>query len=158
MPSVSAVIYPATIADAEELLPKLRKMDLIEIAHAPYVSAREALWYGVLSSEFAYSIKDTAGRCLAMFGVVYFSPGVGSPWLLASDELFDKAKVGFLKASRSALDAIQTNYPVLVNRIHKDNVEARRWLEWCGFRVDDEPCKDDPELRLFSKIVDDASE
>jgi hypothetical protein len=34
---------------------------------------------------------------------------------------------------------MQSLFPRLENHVHADNVLSVRWLQWCGFSIDDTP-------------------
>ncbi len=79
-------------------------------------------------------------RPVCMFGVTPMDilAGVGSPWLLGTEEL-QKYAVTFLKLNRQYLAKMLDLFPHLVNYVDARHTRAIRWLKWLGFRFDPEP-------------------
>lgn len=115
-----------------------------------------ALEFGLEKSDYAFAVRHKEHGCLGIFGVMPSSPGVGIPWFLCSAKLFEEARVSFLRRSRTLVEAMQLRYPVLFNHVHKDNAVARRWLEWCGFRLGPASQTFGPCMVLISRTASDA--
>lgn len=61
-------------------------------------------------------------------------PGVGVPWLLASDEVEDH-KVFFVRQSRRFVEEMLAAYPYLENHVDCRHTASIQWLSWCGFAL-----------------------
>ena len=57
---------------------------------------------------------------------------IGVPWLLATDEI-NFHSTFFLRQSRRILALWLTNYEILTNYVHTENVDSINWLKWLGF-------------------------
>ena len=130
-------VVAATEAHARELAPRLRAIDIEEVAafgHGPL----EALLRSIRVSRDAYAgLVD--GRVLCLFGVSArtITSDEASPWLLASDELREHVKV-FLRLNRLYIAGIRSRYRVLHNFVGARNTIAIRWLQWLGFTVSED--------------------
>lgn len=124
--------------DCEQLAPSLRAIDLRECNAfreqdaEPLDVLRDALSH----SEDTYSVIGDEGYCIAIFGVGSIDDDGGCPWLLASDELFDKHSKEFVKQCAGFAKRLARNYRWLFNYVAVENTKAIRWLEWLGFIVD----------------------
>lgn len=69
-----------------------------------------------------------------MFGVCNDKNGIGTPWLLMSDEIYNRSHARqFVPESKRWVNSIQERYKVLVNFVDKDNDRAIKWLRLLGF-------------------------
>jgi hypothetical protein len=115
----------------------MRQADRAEVAaeggRGSYAALRDSLassvvaWTGLVNHE-----------PVCMFGVspVDILGGVGSPWLLGTDEI-KKHAVTFLKLNRLYIPKMLDLFPLLVNYVDVRNAVSIRWLRWLGFAVDD---------------------
>src|SRR5262245_49981230 len=130
------VIRPACVADADELAPRLREADRLEILAAdgrdPLIVLRE----GVERSSPCFAVMSPLDHLVALFGAAPDTRSMhyGMVWLLGSDELL-RYPTQVLRLSRHWVDRLQKVYPVLGNRIDARNQVHLKWLLWCGFRI-----------------------
>lgn len=126
----------ATLADAYALAPRLRKADQDEAWAAGGQSPLEALTDCVGGSRYAFAIEHD-GLVLAIFGGAdgpAHLPGVGVPWLLASDDLLAHRR-WFARNSLGIVEMVARHYATLWNLVDTRNVAHVRWLAWCGFEL-----------------------
>ncbi len=123
----------ASIHDALYLAPRLRPADADEVRASHGVAPREALLLCLQSASHAYSLMID-NKVVGMFGVSPVEEGVGSPWMLCSDEAH-RASAQFLRINQKWVDVLQSKYPLLMNYVDARNTKAIRWLRWCGFRL-----------------------
>ncbi len=124
-------VRPATPRDAYALSPRLRKADLDEIQAASGDTPETVLRRGIEHGR-AYSIVNTKGEILGIFGVGTVAPRVGVVWLLGSDDL-TKISYIFLRESRVWLRKLFDGHDLLANVIDARNTLHIRWLRWLGF-------------------------
>lgn len=129
----------SVIADAYSLAPRLRAEDAAEVAKCGH-DPLEDLIHGVENSRPAMTAyRESDGLPIAMYGVVPAEPysRVGVVWLLGSPELVQGAYCKqFLRECRSIVEHLNDTYPILTNVIDAANVVHVRWIEWCGFNVE----------------------
>lgn len=122
--------------DARSLGPRLREMDARECRVLGGKSPTKALLSGVRAGAAKTIIDDDGFTPIGMFGSAPTGlPGVGSAWLLASDDLVNNAayRREFLRESPLWVLWMHTQHAVLFNLILEDNRIAIRWLKWLGF-------------------------
>lgn len=130
---------PAMPEHAEDMAPRLRAADVLEVYRSHGHGALEALLSGLDSSEEAYTLF-LDGRPAAMFGVAPIQRSLlgtvwaHSIWLLGTDDLTRHPR-DFLRTSRRVFPYIASRYPVLFNMVDDEYTGALRWLEWLGFWV-----------------------
>ncbi len=131
---MEAHVRSALRDDVPLLARRLRAVDLHEIAVLSGRTPEAALQRAFETTSQAWSIVDAEGVPFAMFGVATYSPGVGSVWLLATDD-FTRAehRRPFARHCRAWVEAMQADYPILFNFISRENALSIRWLKWCGF-------------------------
>ena len=97
----------------------------------------EALWRAILGSRDPMTWLFE-GRVLCIYGMsnANILAGIGSPWLLCSEELPDHA-VAFYRTSRLWFEDFTKGYGLLVNYADARNTLALRWLAWLGFEIMD---------------------
>jgi hypothetical protein len=117
----------------------MREADRREVWAYRRHTPEEALRFSLSRSLFARTalVDD---RPVLMYGVgaPTLLGSVGSPWLLATDAVYE-VMFSFLKYSRVVVRHMQSLFPRLENHVHADNVLSVRWLQWCGFSIDDTP-------------------
>ncbi len=123
----------ATVYDAVDLAPRLRRADVEEIWAASASGPNAALLRAVDVGGWAGTVD---GEVEAIFGV---SPAtllgdVGVIYLLGSDAVERHARP-FLRASRRYVDAVRQDYAVLTNWVDARNDLSIRWLGWLGFAI-----------------------
>ncbi len=89
-----------------------------------------AAWTGVVG----------CARPVCMFGVTPMDilGGIGSPWLLGTNEVGKHAKT-FMRLNREYVPKMLELFPDLVNWVDARHAVAIRWLKWLGFQFDPEP-------------------
>jgi hypothetical protein len=114
--------------------------------------------YAALIESFERSVVSWTGmvgdhRPVCVFGVspIDILGGIGSPWLLGTDELPRHAKT-FLKLNREYIPKMLDIFPHLVNYVDARHVVAIKWLKHLGFRFDREPVPYGPFHMPFLKF------
>ena len=148
--------------DAFVLAPKVREIDCLEIEAVAQTNPYNALVTSFkLPGSQVYSIVRNDGDILGMFGVGDCSilKNYGTPWLIASDDLLPHAKE-FLRNCRPWVKKLESNYHCLYNFIHKNNKIAMRWLQWCGFEVQNQKIYSisNEEFYLFVRSISSKNE
>lgn len=112
----------------------MREADRQEVA-ALGRSPFEAMALSLRRSKRAFTIME-GDRAIAMFGVgdVNILAGVGSPWMLGTDDL-PRHAVPFLRQGGWWLGQLLEGYTVLRNCVDDRNKLSIRWLKWLGFDV-----------------------
>ena len=121
---------PTQPEDITELAPRLRECDVKEVKASNGVTPLQALQFCATSKECNSIIHEN--RIIGMFGCADMGDGVGSPWLLGSDEIPD-IKEHFLPQSKEWVERMQDQYKVLINYIDARNSYAFKWLKFLGF-------------------------
>lgn len=137
---------------------RIWRIETAEPGHIPVIAAhmREAdirevfasdRWVPDEALEKSLRCSAQAWTCL-LDGVPAFMWGVGRrgsilsetgvPWLLGTDGIH-RVNREFLKQSRAYVERMHEYFPYLENRVHAENRLSIRWLEWCGFTIDDVP-------------------
>lgn len=125
-------IQPSSIYDPASLAPRLRPEDVREVetlGSTPMV----ALTKGLIGDK-CLTVLD-GRKPIAMFGVSTNPEDeqFGVIWLLASQELFTKARIRFIRESRHWLEYLSEGYIALYNIADSRNEAHLRWLKWLGF-------------------------
>ncbi|MDR2668598.1 MAG: hypothetical protein LBC14_01435 [Desulfovibrio sp.] len=134
---------------------RMREADRREVWAYRRHTPEEALRFSLSRSLFARTAVVN-GRPALMWGVGVptLLGSVGSPWLLATDAVYEVV-LPFLKYSRVAVRHMQSLFPRLENHVHADNALSIRWLQWCGFTLDDAPVEFNGEnFYLFWRNAD----
>ena len=92
----------ATQEDLDELAPKVREADRVEIFCSHGMTPEEGLQYSWLTSEEVNAGYNDKEEVMAIFGWGLDEKGSCVPWLLASDELQNNARI-LLKVSKKLL-------------------------------------------------------
>jgi len=88
---------------------------------------------------------DCVGRCwvatwddvpTVVFGVTESAPGVGCPWMLATDDITEM-RLSFVRASLKVIKDMLGEYPLLRNYVDTRNSISIRWLRWLGFELEE---------------------
>lgn len=61
-------------------------------------------------------------------------PEMGCPWMVATPDIYSAVRP-FLRASREWMKLASPAFRTLVNFVHVDNEDSKRWLEWLGFSI-----------------------
>lgn len=124
----------------------MRRADRAECWAASRSEPYQALLLGSLSGPVKI-VDDGRGFPVAIFGVTEASPGVGHPWMLATDGL-RKIRKPFLRECREHLEEMHKKYPILTNLVWAKNTVHIKWLEWMGFCIEP-PAPHGPDGELF---------
>lgn len=124
--------------DVAFLAAHLRADDVQELAatRGPNVHPADAISRAVLLSSHAWVAASEGGRAIAIFGVAPVSllNGIGSPWLLATDEAFRHPR-SLVVEGRRYLSVMRAIYSDMVNYVDARNVRSVRWLKHLGFTL-----------------------
>lgn len=132
---MKVTVVPATVEAAEFVGQHLRASDRDEV----WASHKEDPIVACIASVGA-STMAWAGyyddRPVCVFGVapVNLLGGIGSPWLLGTDELATHS-LRFLRRCRPYVRRMLGVYPTLVNHVDDRNEASKEWLRWLGFEL-----------------------
>ncbi len=144
-------IVPATVRQAREMAPKMRKADIQEIWAATGEMPDEALIRSIQSATGAWAgYWDNEICCI--FGVSPESiiSGKGNIWMLGT-ELIEKHPTVFLRHSVQVVKDMHKSYRYLHNWVDVRNEVSIRWLKWLGFTLE-KPAPFGPYKMLFRKF------
>ncbi len=117
----------------------IRRADRDEVAaeggRGPLAALRDSL-----AASIAAWTGAVGDRPVCMFGVcpIDILGGIGSPWLLGTDEI-KRYALSFLRLNKQYLPKMLELFPRLVNYVDVRNTVSIRWLKWLGFKLDPEP-------------------
>lgn len=135
----SVVVVEATQAHVEQLAPRLRQTDALEMRRASGLSAFDGLKRAVDVS-FSCHAVIVNGQVEAIMGVA--RAGVmattGCPWLLMAETAPDHKDV-FRDLVPKVIEYWQSLFDHLENWVDAENKIALRWLKRIGFTLDAEP-------------------
>ena len=127
------VVAPATIEHAERMAPFMRKEDRAEVSALGYTPV-EALRASLAGSEVAETAV-LGDSVVAMWGVAPQTQ-LGHKafvWMLGTD-LVPKHPRELLRGSKSFLEHIHQQYPLLECLVDTRYTKAVRWIKWMGFK------------------------
>jgi hypothetical protein len=127
-------IIPATLEHAFRVAEEMRECDRQEIRAASGSSPGVALLQSMQASAWKFAAVDEDGLAFAIFGLSESLPGIGSPWMLATDR-FHQHERWALRATRGIVEDMQRRYPLLLNYVDARNARSIRWLKWAGFQI-----------------------
>lgn len=113
----------------------LRPSDVLELQATTGESPEQALKRSAEVSTWWRAAVNQAGQVVAAFGVAPYPsdlPGVGSPWFLASEEIYQHP-MQLLRHSKRWVELMQQQYPLLVNYVDVRHHQALKWVSWLGF-------------------------
>jgi hypothetical protein len=123
----------ATLNDANQIIPRLRKQDLEEVKASHGLSGKDAVLLSLNGKEPSY-VAELDGKILCFFGCDEADIG-GSPWLLGTDEL-SSFPISLFRKSRKYIDSILNQYGYLENYVDARNTLSIQWLKWLGFTIE----------------------
>jgi 2-keto-3-deoxy-L-rhamnonate aldolase RhmA len=126
-------VHPATAERVAHVLDHLRDADRREVALSSGKDVREVLLESVALSDWA-NVAEVDGVPAILYGVAYIAPGIGAPWMVATDDI-RKVRRQFVQACRAEVDVMAAAYPDLRNIVARFNRCSIRWLEWLGFTI-----------------------
>jgi nitrite reductase/ring-hydroxylating ferredoxin subunit len=127
----------AGIGHVEDLTGRIRRADHEEVWAVAHVDADNALRRSFEASKVAWAFKSE-GRVFAIGGVCPSTSAysIGIPWLLASNDITD-AGIFFARHSRQCVEEMHEHYLHLMNWVDARNLESIKWLDWCGFDIEE---------------------
>jgi hypothetical protein len=148
---VKAEIVPASEAHVALVAANMRQADRDEIWASHHALPEDSLRRGVRNSTQAWA-AIIGGEVCCLFGVTprSFATGDGTPWMLGTDGIV-RHQYRFLRDSIECADAMNREYPTLVNYVSDANEASKRWLRWLGFTLDD-PAPYGIEGQLFRRF------
>jgi hypothetical protein len=105
-----------------------------ETGESPHLEIEEY----VLFSLKKWVILNKHSEAVAILGVrplTQFSK-IGIPWLLGTDGLGNMKRF-FVSVSRPTIENMKGGFDLLINHVDARYTKAVRWLEWCGFTVEE---------------------
>ena len=132
-------VYDASYDNyVKDIAMNLRIEDFDEVYAATGGNPFDAVLEDWMTSIRKWIIFNKQNIAVAVLGVrplTMFSD-IGIPWLLGADGL-NKMKMFFIKNSKTIIEEMKKNFRILINCVDSRYVKAIRWLEWCGFTIDD---------------------
>lgn len=126
-------VRPATLEDAFDLAPRLRKADVVELTACGHQDMLIVLAESIAISTEAWAFEDDLGVVQAVGGLAAFG-SIGAPWLLGSDEMLRHRKA-LLNLPRLSVRKWASQFPLLMNYVHHENRAAILWLRRLGFEI-----------------------
>ena len=129
----------------------MRPADVREVWLSHHDGPERALRSSVAASPrlCAAMVAPEGPVCLFGVGSLLLS-GRGSPWLLGT-ELMARYRREVAVRSRPAVAYMRRRWRTLENWVHADNIVSVRWLEACGFTLED-PAPFGPEGAPFRRF------
>jgi len=125
------LIRPAILSDAEDLAPRLRRADRMELKLGLGLEPLRGL-RACLSTEGDHYAVEANGQVEMLFGLAPFQDKkvshCGLPWMTSSNYLHSVSRE-FLRVSRSIWSHFHQIYPVLSNCIWVKNKAHIRWIQ-----------------------------
>lgn len=145
---MTVAVRPATFHDALVVAANMRDADRAEVWASSHESPEAAVSRSLRVSTHAW-VGYYDDRPVCVFGAAPLNmiAGLGSPWLLGTDELVDRP-AAFLRRCRPYVARMLAVYPKLVNHVDDRNEASKRWLSWLGFNLG-EPEPHGPDRILF---------
>lgn len=140
----------------EIMAQNMRRSDKVEVMASHGHTPLEALIYSFNQSDYlAMAISE--GVPISMLGVSTSNiiTGLGHPWLLSSNELFNHKEYLFEIGPVVIADMVAV-CPRLVNYVHHENKTSIKWLKSLGFIIEDpEPygVKGDPFHKFHMGVM-----
>ena len=129
---------PATIDDARQLAPRLRRADLEEMqaAQGPGVDVERMLCFAVAASPEPLALR-VDGAAVAIAGCVPLCllTGTGVPWMLGAPEA-ERMPRELLVWGRRVVARWLEQHRLLENWADARNVRSLRWLQRLGFTIE----------------------
>lgn len=134
-----STLVPAKLTHVGPIASRMRAIDAAECA-AFGRSPKEGLRYSLRTAWHALTALAHDGTPVAMMGVgaVNLLNGIGSPWFLGRDEVFDYPR-DLLLDGRRVIQGWLESFERLENMVSVDNDRAIRLLRRWGAIVEDGP-------------------
>ncbi len=128
-------VEDATMDDALAVASRLRLADRHEVWAWGMMTPETAVLTCMRTADMAkVGLADGVPVCVFGVGPASILSGIGSPWLLGTDDV-DRHAVAFLRGSRVWLDQMLERYSRLANWVDCRNEVSIRWLSWLGFHM-----------------------
>lgn len=152
MSSAAVLSKPYTrrtlIGDLDELALTMREEDKQEVRFSSGRDPLDALLFGYqLSNEASTVIRQ--GKVVAIFGVVGTKGVIGSPWMLASEDLVHCKSL--LRECRQILQRYTEEYQYLTNACWSKNEVHVNWIKWLGFKFEGEDIRNGETFLHFHR-------
>lgn len=152
---MTVTVRVARLEDALVVAANMREADRREVEASSNSTPESAVLESLRVSTHAW-IGYYDDRPACVFGVAPLNmvAGIGSPWLLGTDELVER-RAAFLRRCRPFVARMLAVYPRLENKVDDRNEASKAWLSWLGFTLD-EPAPHGPfgvTFRPFSLEV-----
>ncbi|QCW21972.1 hypothetical protein JessAGP_042c [Caulobacter phage Jess A] len=126
-------IRAATLGDAVWFSTRLREADRLEVEAACGKDVETALRHAVQASALAW-VASKNGLPIVLLGCADFTPGVGSPWLMATDEAL-RLGPALTALAKERVALVRKTWPKLLNYVDARNLVSVRWLKRIGFKI-----------------------
>ena len=154
MHSASFSVVTASTAHIPHLAANMREADRREVMASHGLGPIEALRGSFERSATAWTLM-IENVPVAMGGVCPAGGMLsltGRPWLLATPAMERAPRTLLARWSRLYVGTMLRLFPRLENHVHAGNRLSIRWLQWCGFTIDDVPeVINDEDFYLFWK-------
>lgn len=127
---------PATEADARWMSPRLRKADRRELIASTGQPPSVTLAMSVAMGDALTGEIDGVPAAILGMPLTSHLPVTGCPWMVGTDDL-EKHRVPVARASREVTDEWKKNVHLMVNYVDSRNRQAKVWLRWLGFTLED---------------------
>lgn len=143
-------VRDAQAEDAEWLACGLRERDRQEAqaSHGPHILA--TLYAAIEASKGMCWVAE-GERPVFVIGCAPVAPGVGSPWLLGTDDVAKHPRA-LTRIAKRHIAVMRETYPVLLNYVDERNADSVGWLRLLGFKVE-EPAPYGIEGRPFHRFT-----
>jgi RimJ/RimL family protein N-acetyltransferase len=128
-------VRPSALEDAADLAANISDFDREDLLRGWGVTDCE----GAIAESMEESggdswsiVDDDTGHVLAVFG----ASRDGIAWLVVSRD-FDRIVLRFVRQSRKYIAELLGRHGRLYNYAYAGNERMIRWLEWCGFTLDE---------------------
>ncbi len=111
-----------------------READIAELWATNHVTPKEALLHGLNISRCWTGRLYGEPVCMFGFTPVEWGENVAAVWMVGTKKI-DEKPLTFLKGSRSAVDFMLSQKPVLVNYVDDRHKKAIRWLRNLGAEI-----------------------
>jgi len=134
---MGSVVRP-TRKHIEHVACHMRQSDRDEVMASVGMYPLPALMMSVTDSNRTYAMLTDDGTPFVLFGVAPLAghPGVGVPWLLATDDVVNN-RIFCLKTSLRYVKEFLEDYEILLNFVDVRNRLSIEWIKWCGFQIAD---------------------
>jgi hypothetical protein len=131
---MNIAVRKATKSDAEFIGAHLREADIVELLAAGSAPATCVPESFAMSRMCRVATVDDIPAIIWGVCDAVDEPGVGVPWMLATDGIMQISR-DFIRGCAAQMDDMRRGYHLLANAVHSDNRIALRWLRWLGFDV-----------------------